>query len=539
MISLRIHTLPVAVGGPILLVAYVLLDWVSFIDPFMRSSITPWNPSIGFSFAFVLVFGRRYLPFLLVAPGVSDFVIRSPLPSLPTDAASSALVGIGYAAVLAILMRPQLRFDPALTSLRDLFLLLATAVAGPALIASGFVGVMIYNEALPAETFLAAGVRYWIGDAIGIVVIAPLAMLALTRGRDIRLNLETALQLAAVFVALSLIFGRAGPPNYLNFYLLFIPIVWMAVRSGLEGVSIGILITQVALIVVAQYLPRETLEITELQTRMIVLAGTGLVAGALVNERRRIEVRLRMHQESLANVQRLGSLGELAAALAHEINQPLMAAGTYSRLVVNSLHAGDAANAVVEPATKAAVQIERAAEVVRRIRALVKLDHSARAPNSIERIVNEAIDLCQLELNRGEVRVSLIRLESVRPVMVDLLQIQQVFINLFRNSIEAMENAGSSRREIAVEVSPMDADYILVRIRDTGPGFDPEMLVDQFLPFSSTKIDGLGIGLSLSKSIIESHGGRLWTDAGADGAVVCFTLPFAERRSSAGERRSA
>ncbi len=519
------HVLATASGGLLLLSGYVLLDWVSFIDPFMRSSITPWNPAIGLAFAFVLALGRRYLPFLLVAPVVSDIVIRHLLLSFPVELIAAVIAGVGYSAVLALLMRPSLRFDPALPSLRDLFLLLISAVAGPAVIAGSVVAMMIHFEVLPSNVFLAASARYWIGDAIGIVVVAPFALVAILRRRDIKVNVETALQLAAVFAALFLIFGQGEKPNYLNFYLLFIPIVWMAVRAGLEGVSAGILITQIALIIIAQQMPRDTFEIIELQTRMIVLAGTGLVAGALVNERRRVEVRLRMHQESLANVQRVGSLGELAAALAHEINQPLMAAGTYARMVANSLRSGEEAD-LAEPAAKTVVQVERAAQVVRRLRALVKLDHSARAPNSIEKIVNEAIDLCQLELNRGMVRVNFIRTEPVRPVMVDLLQIQQVFINLFRNSIEAMENSSDTRREITVKVSPV-GDKVQVKIRDTGPGFNPDIHGDQILPFSSTKADGLGIGLSLSKSIIESHGGGFWVDPYTAGALVTFTLPVA------------
>lgn len=523
------HIFPAAIRGLILLSGYVALDWISFIDPFMRSSITPWNPAIGFAFAFVLAFGRGYLPVVVAAPIVSEFLLRSALPPFPVEVVTTLVAGIGYSAVLAILTRPSLGFDPALTSLRDLFLLLISAVIGPAVIASTVVGVMILLDILPSAAFAAASARYWIGDAIGIVAVSPFALVAMTRHRDIRINLETVLQLAAVLVAVFLIFGRSVQPNYLNFYLLFIPIVWMAVRAGLEGVSVGILITQIALIVAAQQMPREALEITELQTRMIVLAGTGLVAGALVNERRRIEVRLRMHQESLANVQRVGSLGELAAALAHEINQPLMAAGTYARLVSNALRTGEEAD-LTEPAAKAVVQVERAADVVRRIRALVKLDHSARAPNSIEKIVSEAIDLCQLELNRSMVRVHFVRVEPVAPVMVDLLQIQQVFINLFRNSIEAMENAGDTRREITIKVSSID-DKVQVRIRDTGPGFDPDIHGDQILPFSSTKVDGLGIGLSLSKSIVESHGGRFWVDPHSTGALVIFTLPVTPKSS--------
>ena len=516
------------VAGPIYLAAYILLDWISFIDPIVPSGITPWNPSTGLSFAFILVYGQRFIPFLFLAPLSADLIVRNVILPLPVELGTAVVVGGGYAVVLAILMRPGVRFDPALTSIRDLFLLLLAAVAGPLFVAVAYAGLMTFVGLLPSVDFFAATFTYWVGDVIGIVVAAPFALIVLTRPRALKPTFETALQLASVFAALTLIFGYPGGPQVQLFYLLFIPIVWMAVRSGLEGVSVGLLTAQLALIVLAHLLPKEAIEITEYQTRMIVIAGTGLIAGALVNERRRAEIRLRRHQESLANVERLGSLGELAAALAHEINQPLMAAGTYTRLVANALQTGDGdVAAVADAGRKAVVQVERAAEVVRRIRALVKLDRSARAPCNIERLVNQAVELCQGDLDRVQVRVHVIRPGSVPQVMVDFLQIQQVLINLFRNSIEAIESSGKLPREITVEISELDADFVQISVRDTGPGFEPGLLTDPFLPFSSTKIDGLGIGLSLCKSIVESHGGLLRMVGSPAGALVHFTLPVA------------
>lgn len=528
MIVRRMRFLLKVVAGPIYLAGYVLLDWLSFIDPIGPSGITPWNPATGLSFAFILVLGQRFIPFLFLAPLLADVLVRSPAIPLPIQLAAAIVVGGGYAVLLTLLMRPRIRFNAALTSIRDLFLLLLASVVGPLLVAVPYASLMILFELVPPEEFVAATFTYWVGDVIGILVIAPFALIALTRTRALRPTLETGLQLATVFAALTLIFGLRGGAQVQLFYLLFIPIVWMAVRSGLEGVSIGILTAQLALIVLAQLLPKEAIDITEYQTRMIVIAGTGLIAGALVNERRHAEIRLRRHQESLANVERLGSLGELAAALAHEINQPLMAAGTYTRLVANALQTGEGdISAVADAGRKAAVQVERAAEVVRRIRALVKLDRSARASSNIERLVSQAVELCQADLDRGHVRVHFVRPGSVSPVMVDFLQIQQVLINLIRNSIEAIESAGKLQKQINVEISEAEAGFVQIAVRDTGPGFEPGLLTDPFLPFSSTKVDGLGIGLSLCKSIVESHGGRLWMAGGSAGAVVNFTLPVA------------
>ncbi len=518
-----------AVVSSAYLAGYVLLDWVSFIEPFAPLGITPWNPSTGLSFVLILLFGRRFIPLLFLAPLLADLVVRQPLLSWSLELSTATLIGGSYAIVLALLKRPRIGFDPALSSLRDLVLLLLTAAIGAAIVASGFVGVVIGAGLLHSSEFVAAALRYWVGDVIGIAVVAPFALIALTRARVIQPSVESFLQLAVTIAALILVFDRSAGQQFQLFSILFLPIVWIAVRSGLEGVCIGNLIMQLGLIVGVQLVPREVLDVTIFQGRMIVLVITGLVAGALVTERRKTEAQLRLHQDSLAHLARLGSMGEFAAALAHEINQPLMAAGTYTRQVSNALRAGTMdVSGAAEQAGKAASQIERAAEVVRRLRALVRLDRSGRAPCEINDILRETIELCQPDLDRSHVAIRPTLAGALPPVLVDRLQIEQVLLNLIRNSIEAISQAGHVRGSILIEVSRVDADLVEIRVRDTGPGFPPEFASNLFPPFSSTKPDGLGIGLSLCKSIVESHGGWLWLSSVPGGASVHFTVPVAE-----------
>jgi two-component system, LuxR family, sensor kinase FixL len=256
---------------------------------------------------------------------------------------------------------------------------------------------------------------------------------------------------------------------------------------------------------------------------------TGLVAGELVSEGRRTESQLRLHRESLAQVARLGNLGELAAAVAHEINQPLTAAGTYARIVNDALHEGGADPLMVaETAQKAAAQIERAAEVVRRLRALVRLDRSARAPCSVERIVKETIALCQPALDRSHIAVQCDVDTTLPPVIADMLQIGQTLLNLMRNSIEAIAESKHRNGVISIEAVLDDRNRVEIRVADNGPGFPPDFMDDPFLPLASQKAEGLGIGLPLCRSIVEAHGGRLWLDRNARGAAVHFTLPVAK-----------
>jgi two-component system sensor kinase FixL len=505
------------------LAGFVLLDWISLIDPYGPFEITPWSPNTGLSFVLILLAGKRMIPFLFVATWLADTVAQHVLP-WTTEVLSTVLVGAVYTAALLFLMRPKLRFNLALSSMRDLILLTMVAVVGAALVASGYVGLMIAAGQMPATDSAVATLRYWVGDVIGITVVTPFALIAVTRRRVLRMSVETALQVASILAALALVFGYSEAQQFQLFYVLFLPIVWMAVRTGIEGVTVGIMITQLGLILGVQLFPNDAQNFTAFQALMLVLAMTGLVAGELVTERRRTEAELRLHQESLARLSRLGTMGELAAAVAHELNQPLMAAGTYTRLVDEAMRSGSTdAGSVADTAKKAVAQVERAAEVVRRLRALVRLDRSSRAACRVEHIVKETIDLCQPDLDRIQASARTALAPDLPPVMVDMLQIEQALLNLLRNSIEAIGEA--VRGAITIEATPA-GDFVEIAVRDSGPGFPPDLIANPFLPFASTKAEGLGIGLALCRSIIEAHGGRLWLDSDSPGGAVCFTLPI-------------
>jgi integral membrane sensor domain MASE1 len=322
-------------------VGYVLLDWISFIHPYAGYNITPWNPPTGLSFVLVLAFGWRMIPYLFVAPLLAAIIVRQPPLSWTLLLSTAAIVGCGYSLGLLFLMRPKTRFSLARFSLRDLFLLLVTAAVAAAVVASTYVGAMIIAGLLPAEDFFAAGLRFWVGDMIGIAVVAPVGLMALTRRPLLKLSLETAAQFAAILIALVVVFGFPEERYFQLFYIAFLPIIWMAVRAGLPGVTAGILLAQLGLIVGVQLFSSSGVDVTAFQALMLILAITGLVAGAIVAERHRTEYQLRLHQKSLAQFARLRSMGELAAAVAHEINQPLMAAGTYTRLVSDALRRGE------------------------------------------------------------------------------------------------------------------------------------------------------------------------------------------------------
>jgi C4-dicarboxylate-specific signal transduction histidine kinase len=258
---------------------------------------------------------------------------------------------------------------------------------------------------------------------------------------------------------------------------------------------------------------------------MAVLAVTGLAVGVLVSEQQRIQRQLRLNQEALNRAFRVSTMGEFAAALAHEINQPLTAIANYARLAKRAAEAHPADTVAAAEATDRAIaQVERAAEVVRRLRNFVRLGSSETAAVAVAELIEEAQSYCRAELERQGVRIE-VRIEpELPPVVADALQIEQVVINLLRNAGEALAEAGRYDGKVWIEAQRGPSGLVLIRVRDNGPGFDPELADRAGAPFTTTKQDGMGLGLSLARSVIEAHGGALSIESSSGGATITFTL---------------
>jgi integral membrane sensor domain MASE1 len=320
--------------------AYVLLDYVSFVFPLAPFGFTPWNPSIGLSFAVILLGGRQYLPLLFIAPFIADLLLRQSLP-LWVQAIAASVIGVGYCGATMVLIDPRLRFDPTLSSLRDLFILLLVAGVSSGLVALIYAAVFVLAGLLTWQQYPFAALHHWVGDAIGIFVVTPFLLSLFTTPRFPRFSIEMGGQLAAIGLAFYMIFGFDRAAEYQFFYLLFLPIVWIAARYGLEGVSVGLFVIQAGLIGALDWSNQVIRDVTKFQLLMLVLALNGLFLGVAKNEQRRTQTRLRLHQEALDRASRLSSLSALAATLAHEVNQPLTALSNYLRLVRDMLESGE------------------------------------------------------------------------------------------------------------------------------------------------------------------------------------------------------
>jgi len=247
-----------------------------------------------------------------------------------------------------------------------------------------------------------------------------------------------------------------------------------------------------------------------------------------VSEQRRAEEQLHQAQEDLARVTRVVAMGELAAAIAHEINQPLTAIVTNGNFSLREL-AGGGRN--LEKLREAIAEIvadaTRASAVISRIRTLLMKGAPDRTELDINEVIQETVVLVRDEVRRNRVSLQTDLADDLPRLLGDRVQLQQVLINLIMNGIDAMRPLTGSPRELLIK-SAKSPDGVLVQVQDTGTGLDPQQMERIFEPFFTTKPQGTGMGLSISRSVVESHGGRLWaTGAPASGAIFQFTLPRA------------
>lgn len=241
--------------------------------------------------------------------------------------------------------------------------------------------------------------------------------------------------------------------------------------------------------------------------------------------------RLRELQMEFTHVSRLSAMGEMAATLAHELNQPLTAVMNYVQAGRRLLNAPDTdVERTTELMSKAADQAQRAGDIIRRLRSFVARGESERLPEDMNDVVREACALALVGARSDGIDVDMDMDESLPPVLIDRVQIQQVLVNLVRNSVDAMMD--QDERAISVRTVCNGADTIEVAIADNGPGLTPDIAAHLFEPFNTSKPDGMGIGLTVCRSIIDEHGGRIWSTPGdGGGAVFRFTVPTRQSMS--------
>jgi PAS domain S-box-containing protein len=258
--------------------------------------------------------------------------------------------------------------------------------------------------------------------------------------------------------------------------------------------------------------------------------GTGTDVTALVRAQEEHE-RLRRLESDLAHMQRLTMMGELAASLAHEITQPITTARNNARAATRFLDRNPPDLSEVREALECIVgDADRAGDIIDRIRDHIKKAPPRKGRFDLNKAIDEVIALAETAISTNGVSVRTRLAEPLLPVQGDRVQLQQVVLNLILNAVEAMSAVEAGPRELLISTEQTQTGGVLVSVRDSGPGIDPDHLDRVFEAFYTTKPRGVGMGLSICRSIIDAHGGRLWADMNASrGAVFRFTLPDADK----------
>ena len=535
--------LPDWAWGILVMVGIVLLSRLSDIASFTGLPIKPWKPGAGFAFGMLLVRGLHLLPWVLL--GQASAVLAASLAAdLPPDwgasiaAGFSASLGLGIAADY---LRRRTRVDLALSRLGDVLRLLVVAIAlAPAISALevlAFVSIGPLREAEAQVGFL----RLCIGNLIGMAVVTPIVLRLHAPGLS-RLRavggvavLEIAALCGALLVLAWYIFGIKETDEFKLFDLLFLPMVAFAVRYGLDGALAGLALTQVAMMGWLRWQDFPAAGVVELQTLFFILSATCIFVGIVVDERERAGAALRANEKllreqdaQLARVMRLDAIGEMASTLSHEITQPLTAVRAHLRAALRRLEAGATG---IEAATTdlrhGVTQVDLAAGIIRRLREFLGRGEPHREAIDPLALVRDALALAAPDAERGGVRVVLHAPALLPAVLVDRIQMQQVLLNLLRNAVEA-SRAGDGARLVSVGLRASDGEAIEVSVHDDGPGIAEEIRPRLFAAFATTRPHGLGLGLAISRTIVEAHGGRIWLERpGPDGTEFRFTLPLA------------
>ena len=499
---------------------YIALDWLTYVFP-ARFGITPFNPEAAAAIALLMFCGWRYLPLVFVAVLWGEYALPASTRPLAVLLINSAILTGGFAAI-AHLLAGRFRIRIELDTRRDVLRLMGVTLACMLACGVAYVGVLLWFGIGPDGRYFNGARRFFIGYSMGILVAAPLIFMLSSEKRrtqfaDFLRAPEAWLQTAAVLACVSWVFLQDQRDHVRYFYVLFLPLVWVATRFGMVGAASAMALIQAGLLLLVYFSGYQPLSVFELQLLLIALAITGLLLGVSIDEQRRATADLR---ESL----KLAAAGELAAAITHEINQPLTALCGYATAaqLIAAAPAPDRAQ-LVDTMRKLLEESRRTAAVVRRLRDFFRSGATRLEKISLPALATQVGESLRAQALAAHVTVTSGARAPIPPVLMDAVQIEVVLRNLLLNAIDSA--AGSADSAVAVEMEATKAGEVVVAVRDSGAGISESDQERLFESFVTTKTSGMGMGLAISRAIVEAHGGRIWAVPGNAG-LLCFTLPL-------------
>ena len=509
-------------SSALFITAYLFLDWLSYIHAFFGLNITPWNPALALGLACFLRYGRRLLYAWWLALLLGDIAIRQLMIPVWQTAILDTCLLAGYA-VMAEFIRQRVSARNLLTGRKHLLTWIGISAIGTLLTSTLYILAVEMIGLLQPENRGTAIGRFWVGDFVGITVTMPFFWLLVVHRQKLKPilpHLDTPGYIGLSVVMLGLAFGFGYDQQLNLLYLLFLPLIWAAARQGVVGAAVAAFVLQAGIILGEHWFKIGTGTVFELQILGAALAFSGLFLGVVIDEKERIGAELRQ-------TLRLAAAGEMAAALTHELNQPLTALSTYGAACEHLIATGETGSRLADTIQRMVSESTRASDVVRRLRDFFR--SGTTRPENLrpraliqpventfkEKAAKSAIDF-QVEDASGDSRL-----------LVDRLQLEVVLRNLLANAFDAVEEGKSARRTVAVHLSRnAEGDKLCIQFEDSGPGVSADQTEKIFETFHTTKASGMGLGLAISRAIVAAHGGSLTAEA-ADHGIFRLVLPLA------------
>lgn len=502
---------------------YVALDAASFIRPMYGLNITPWNPAPALALVFLLLYGQGARLPVLFAVLLSEWLVRDSGLNL----VAAALLAVGYL-LLGEVLKVRLPPNTQLDTRKILLAWLAIVVVGTLINSLVFISTLDVLGLLPRDSWGDAVLQFWIGDAVGIVVAMPLFWWLSHHKARIRLyqtfwRVETFAYMVLSLLAIWVAFVLGGhDEGFKYFYLLSLPIVWAASRQGMAGAVIAATQLQLSLIITVQWLNYTVITLHDLQVFSLVMALVGFLIGGVVNE-------LRHASSELRQTLRLAAAGEMAGALAHELNQPLTALSAYAHAcehLMQKKETGDRLNSAIHGMLN---ESGRAAEILGRLRDFFRTGATQLKHVDMADLIESVVVPFRVKAAQRGVVLTVHTPHRI-VLLADRPQLAVVLRNLVSNALEAIpetvESAGRPK-QVVVSTDIQAGGNILITVEDSGKGLSADVAEQLFEPFQSTKSSGLGLGLVISRAIVETHGGTLWCEP-AEHGIFKVQLPILE-----------
>ncbi len=500
---------------------YVALDWLTYVFP-ARFGVTPFNPEAAVAIAMLMFCGRKYVPLVFAAVLWGEYALPASVRPLPLIVINGAIVTAGYVA-MAALLTDRFRVRMEMDTRRDVLRLIGVTLVVMLICGVAYVGVLISFGIGPADRYFNGARRFFIGYSLGILIAAPLVFMLFSDKRrqqfsDALRSFNAWTQVAAIAACTCWVFLQAQIDHVRYFYVLFLPLIWSATSFGMVGATSALALIQTGLLLLVYVSGYQPLSVFELQVLLIALAITGLLLGVSIDEQRRAN---RDFRESL----KLAAAGEMAAAITHEINQPLTALSAYAtagQLIAASPHPDRVQ--LNETMGKLMEESKRTAAVVRRLRDFFRSGATRLERFSLSELVARVAESLRARAQAAGVTVEVHCGGTLPPVLVDPVQIEVVLRNLLMNAVESASGTDAAGGRVSVTMEVNAAGAVEIAVRDSGPGIRASDVDHLFESFVTTKTNGMGMGLAISRAIVEAHGGHIWAVPG-DAGVLCFTLP--------------